>query len=97
MPACNLNPDGNIANMYFQALQKTSTEVRDLTSDLPQRETSTPLVSAPRDSINDHGPSALAPTAGNIRPKSSVPKGVATDFKIRPRTAQNVQVRLIQF
>jgi hypothetical protein len=35
----------------------------------------------------------MAATDARVNPKVSVPKGVATDFKIRPQTAQHPQVQ----
>jgi hypothetical protein len=35
----------------------------------------------------------MAAADARVNPKVSVPKGVATDFKIRPQTAQQPQVQ----
>ena len=35
----------------------------------------------------------MAAADARVNPKVSVPKGVATDFKIRPQTAQHPQVQ----
>jgi hypothetical protein len=78
----------------LQALQKTSADVRDNVPEaFPPRAASTPPVPGPRAASNDHAPSALAASSADLRrPPSSVPKGVATDFKIRPQTAQHLQI-----
>ena len=60
---------------------------------VPQRAVSTPPVPGPRAVANDHAPSAMAAADARVNPKVSVPKGVATDFKIRPHTAQHPQVQ----
>lgn len=73
----------------LQALQKSSADVRDnMQKNQPPRAASTPPVPGPRAVASDIAPSALA-HSGDMRkrPKSSVPKGVAQDFKIRPQTA----------
>ena len=60
---------------------------------VPQRAVSTPPVPGPRAVANDYAPSAMAAADARVNLKVSVPKGVATDFKIRPQTAQQPQVQ----
>jgi len=89
----NVNQRAATPLQQLQALQKSSADVRDNVPDyFPPRAASTPPVPGPRSATNEQAPSALAASAALKRPKSSVPKGVATDFKIRPQTAQNPQV-----